>query len=77
MKLKKKYSSATFNPSFIPCISVIWLTTHQFLLGFSENSPEENTNDNSFFHIMVTYDKVRRNYRMKIYFISYFIGSSF
>jgi hypothetical protein len=64
MKLKKKYSSATNNPIFPPCISVLWLSTHQFLLGFSENSPDENTNDNSFSHIMVTYDKVRRNYRI-------------
>jgi hypothetical protein len=57
MKLKKRYSSATLNPSFPPCISVIWYSTYQFLLGFSENNPDENTNDHSFFHIMVTYDK--------------------
>ncbi|CAF1285973.1 unnamed protein product [Rotaria sordida] len=58
MKLKKKYPSAIPANSLLPpCISVLWFSTHQFLLGFSENSPDENTNDNSFFHIMVTYDK--------------------
>ena len=55
MRLKKKYPSATINASFPPCISVLWLSTHQFLLGFSENSPDEN----SYFHVLITYDKVR------------------
>jgi hypothetical protein len=59
MRLKKKCPSATINASCPPCISVLWLSTPQFLLGFSENSPDENGNDNSFFHVCVTYDKVR------------------
>ncbi|CAF1913992.1 unnamed protein product [Rotaria magnacalcarata] len=56
MKLKKRYASAT-DASMPPCISVIWLSTHQFLLGYSENSPDENSNENSFFQIMTTYEK--------------------
>ncbi|CAF3653683.1 unnamed protein product [Adineta steineri] len=57
MQLKKKYPSAIMNPSYPPCINVLWLSTHQFLLAFSENSPEEGSNENSFFHILVTYNK--------------------
>jgi hypothetical protein len=55
MILKKTHPSATMNPSFPPCISVLWISTHQFLLGFSE----DNSDDNTYFHILVTYDKVR------------------
>jgi hypothetical protein len=66
MNLKKRYPSAIVNYSFPPCIDVLWLSTHQFLLAFSENNSDENTNDDSFFQIMVTYDQVRRNYRMII-----------
>ncbi|CAF4005943.1 unnamed protein product, partial [Rotaria sp. Silwood1] len=51
MQLRKQYQSAAINSTFPPCISVLWLSTHQFLLGFSENIPDENTNENSFFHI--------------------------
>ncbi|CAF4969021.1 unnamed protein product, partial [Rotaria socialis] len=56
MKLRKKYASAT-DASMPPCISVIWISTHQFLLGYSENSPDENSNESSFFQIMTTYEK--------------------
>lgn len=59
MVLKKTYPSVTNNSSCPPCISILWMSTNQFLLGFAENNPDENTNDNSFFHIMITYDKVR------------------
>lgn len=79
MKLKKTYASTTLNHSFPPCISVLWLSTSQFLLGFSEDSPEENTNDNTFFQILVTYDKVRRIDNIKIYlnfFFIFYIGST-
>ncbi|CAF1203308.1 unnamed protein product [Rotaria sp. Silwood1] len=66
MQLRKQYQSAAINSTFPPCISVLWLSTHQFLLGFSENNPDENTNENSFFHIMVTYDK-DQNSKTQIY----------
>ena len=59
MTSKKKYSPITGNQPYPPCVSVLWISTHQFLLGFSENSPDENTND-SFFHVLVSYEKVRR-----------------
>jgi hypothetical protein len=57
MILKKRYSSVAVDSLLPPCISVLWISTHHFLLGFSENSPDENPNDNSFFHVMVTYEK--------------------
>ena len=62
MTLKKNYPSAIANNSFPPCISVLWLSTYQFLLGFSQNIPDKNSNDNSFFHVMITYNEVRINY---------------
>ena len=55
MSLKKTHPSVANDASYPPCISVLWISTHQFLLGFSE----ENADDNSYFHILVTYEKVR------------------
>ncbi len=57
MSLKKTHPSITTTASYPPCISVLWVSTHQFLLGFSDG----DTNDNSYFHILVTYEKVRSN----------------
>lgn len=62
MKSKKKYASATAtNGSCPPCISVVWISTYQFLLGYSENDPDEGSGGNSFFYVLLTCDKVRIN----------------
>ena len=60
MTLKKTYPSVTNNPAFPPCISVYWVSTRQFLLGFADNNPGED----SFFHVLVTFDKVRSSHEI-------------
>jgi len=62
MILKKQYASSTANGTYPPCISVLWLSTYQFLLGYSENSPDENSNESPYFHLLITCDKVRQSY---------------
>ena len=52
---KKTYPSIINNSSFPPCINVLWISTRQFLLNFSDNTPGED----SFVQILVTFDKVR------------------
>ena len=72
MTFKKSYPSTTNNSSFPPCISVLWLSNYQFLLGFSENHSDENTNGDTYFQIMITYDKVlinRMNNLSQLFFI--------
>lgn len=59
MKLKKSYPSTTGDGTYPPCISVQWLSNYQFLLGYSENSPDENSNDPPYFHLLLTFDKVK------------------
>ncbi|UJR09670.1 hypothetical protein I4U23_013904 [Adineta vaga] len=55
MQSKKKHPSLTINASFPPCISVLWISTPQFLLGFSKSN--SSSDQNPFVHIMATYNK--------------------
>lgn len=55
MTLKKNYPSAINDPSFPPCVNVLWISTRQFLLGFSENNP----NEDAFFQVLITFEKVK------------------
>ena len=57
MNLKNTLSSAINDTSLPPCVTLLWYSTDQFLRGFSEHNSSENNND-TFFYIMVTYDKV-------------------
>ncbi|CAF1010804.1 unnamed protein product [Adineta ricciae] len=55
MQPKKKNSSVVSNQSFPPCINILWVSTHQFLLGFSTTN--SNSDPNALSHVMATYSK--------------------
>jgi hypothetical protein len=71
MAWKKNYPSAVVDSSFPPCISVLWISNHHFLLGFSEDNPDENSNPNAFTHVMVAYEKDQAP-KTKIYYDFFF-----
>ena len=59
MNLKNRFASPFGDQALPPCINVVWISTNEFLLGFSDSDPDENPSDNSYFHVLLTYEKVR------------------
>lgn len=59
MNLKNQLPSPFVDQALPPCINVVWISTNEFLLSFSDSDPDENPSDSNYFHVLLTYEKVR------------------